>query len=107
MPALEQAPVRNEEDNSFRFDDIHEALQAFARGEFLMVMDDENRENEGDLIIAATHCTTEKMAWMIKHTRLVAINVRIIVTNCKKWLCLHISAVLTVEAASNPYDGRR
>lgn len=68
MPALEQVPVRNEEDNSFHFDDIHEGLQAFARGEFLMVMDDENRENEGDLIIAASHCTTEKMAWMIKHT---------------------------------------
>lgn len=31
-------------------------------------MDDENRENEGDLIIAASQCTTQKMAWMIKHT---------------------------------------
>jgi len=48
---------------------MEDALQAFARGEFLVVMDDEGRENEGDLIIAASHCTTEKMAWMIKHTR--------------------------------------
>jgi 3,4-dihydroxy 2-butanone 4-phosphate synthase len=48
-----------------------EALEAFAHGEFLVVMDDENRENEGDLIIAGAHCTTEKMAWMIKHTRSV------------------------------------
>jgi len=47
---------------------MEDALNAFARGEFLVVMDDEGRENEGDLIIAASHCTTEKMAWMIKHT---------------------------------------
>ena len=50
---------------------MDDALVAFAAGEFLVVMDDENRENEGDLIIAASHCTTEKMAWMIKHTRYV------------------------------------
>lgn len=50
---------------------MEDALAAFAAGEFLVVMDDENRENEGDLIIAANQCTTEKMAWMIKHTRYV------------------------------------
>jgi len=43
-------------------------LSAYAAGEFLVVMDDKDRENEGDLIIAAGQCTTEKMAWMIKHT---------------------------------------
>ncbi|KDQ50443.1 hypothetical protein JAAARDRAFT_42102 [Jaapia argillacea MUCL 33604] len=52
----------------FAFDSMEEALAAFGRGEFLVVMDDEGRENEGDLIIAASECTTEKMAWMIKHT---------------------------------------
>ena len=57
--------------SEFRCDSMEDALEAFARGEFLVVMDDENRENEGDLIIAASHCTTEKMAWMIKHTRCV------------------------------------
>ena len=56
---------------SFAFDSMEDALAAFTRGEFLVVMDDENRENEGDLIIAASFCTTEKMAWMIKHTRYV------------------------------------
>ena len=45
------------------------ALAAFKRGEFVVVMDDEDRENEGDLLIAASECTTEKMAWFIKHTR--------------------------------------
>ncbi|KAF9653307.1 3,4-dihydroxy-2-butanone 4-phosphate synthase [Thelephora ganbajun] len=54
--------------DEFKFDSMEDALEAFARGEFLVVMDDEDRENEGDLIIAASHCTTEKMAWMIKHT---------------------------------------
>lgn len=57
---------------SFAFDTVPEALEAFANGEFLVVMDDENREDEGDLIIAGSQCTTEKMAWMIKHTRFVA-----------------------------------
>jgi len=55
----------------FSFDSMEDALTAFAAGEFLVVMDDESRENEGDLIIAASQCTTEKMAWMIKHTRFV------------------------------------
>jgi len=52
----------------FTFDPIEDALAAFERGEFLVVMDDEGRENEGDLIIAASKITTEKMAWFIKHT---------------------------------------
>jgi 3,4-dihydroxy-2-butanone 4-phosphate synthase len=54
---------------SFTFDPMPEALQAFERGEFLLVMDDERRENEGDLIIAASKITTEKMAWFVKMTR--------------------------------------
>ncbi|KAJ2920580.1 hypothetical protein H1R20_g16515, partial [Candolleomyces eurysporus] len=64
---IKNAPQRT----SFSFDSMEDALAAFAAGEFLVVMDDENRENEGDLIIAASQCTTEKMAWMIKHTRYV------------------------------------
>lgn len=55
--------------NGFMFDSMEDALEAFARGEFLVVMDDESRENEGDLIIAAEKVTTEKMAWFIKMTR--------------------------------------
>ena len=55
----------------FAFDPIQDALVAFKRGEFLVVMDDERRENEGDLICAACMCTTEKKAWLIKHTRSV------------------------------------
>jgi 3,4-dihydroxy-2-butanone 4-phosphate synthase len=53
------------------FSPMDRALAAFARGEFVVVMDDEGRENEGDLLIAASECTTEKMAWFIKHTSCV------------------------------------
>ncbi|KAI0657906.1 3,4-dihydroxy-2-butanone 4-phosphate synthase [Cubamyces menziesii] len=58
------APARTQ----FAFDPIEDALAAFARGDFLVVMDDESRENEGDLIIAASAVSTQKMAWMIKYT---------------------------------------
>ncbi|KAK8849447.1 3,4-dihydroxy-2-butanone-4-phosphate synthase [Kwoniella newhampshirensis] len=52
----------------FVFDPILEAVDAIARGEFVVVMDDESRENEGDLVCAASKVTTEGMAWMIKWT---------------------------------------
>ena len=56
---------------AFAFDTVESAVAAVARGEFVVVMDDEGRENEGDLIIPAVGCSTEQMAWMIKHTRCV------------------------------------
>jgi 3,4-dihydroxy 2-butanone 4-phosphate synthase/GTP cyclohydrolase II len=48
--------------------DIPTALEAFARGEILVVVDDEDRENEGDLIMAAEHVTPEKIAFFLHHT---------------------------------------
>jgi len=54
--------------SEFAFDPIQDALAAFARGEPVVVMDDESRENEGDIIISASMCSTEAMAWIIKHT---------------------------------------
>ena len=47
---------------------VTEAIEAFAAGEIVIVTDDDDRENEGDLIIAASHCTPEKMAFIIRHT---------------------------------------
>ena len=44
------------------------AIQAFAHGEIVVVTDDGDRENEGDLIVAASLCTTEKMAFIIRNT---------------------------------------
>jgi len=47
---------------------IVEAIRAFERGEIVVVTDDDGRENEGDLIVAAVHCTPEKMAFIVRHT---------------------------------------
>src|SRR5438270_3005766 len=47
---------------------IPEVLKAFAAGEIVVVTDDDNREGEGDLIVAASLCTPEKMAFIIRHT---------------------------------------
>ena len=52
--------------------DIHQRIEAvvaaFARGEIVVVTDDDDRENEGDLFVAASLCTPEKMAFIIRHT---------------------------------------
>jgi 3,4-dihydroxy 2-butanone 4-phosphate synthase / GTP cyclohydrolase II len=47
---------------------IEEGLRAIAAGELVIVADDEDRENEGDLIMAAEKATPEKLAFMIRHT---------------------------------------
>ena len=47
---------------------VTEAVEAFRRGEMLVVTDDDDRENEGDLVVAAAHCTPEKMGFIIRHT---------------------------------------
>ena len=48
-------------------DNVNEAIEAFAAGEIVVVTDDDDRENEGDLVVAASHCTTEKMAFIIRN----------------------------------------
>ncbi len=47
---------------------VQAAVAAFARGELIIVADDDDRENEGDLFVAASLCTPEKMAFIIRHT---------------------------------------
>ncbi|MFQ5555322.1 MAG: 3,4-dihydroxy-2-butanone-4-phosphate synthase, partial [Acidimicrobiia bacterium] len=47
---------------------VDEAVEAIARGEFVLVVDDEDRENEGDLIFAAEKVTTDMVAFMVRHT---------------------------------------
>jgi 3,4-dihydroxy 2-butanone 4-phosphate synthase/GTP cyclohydrolase II len=47
---------------------IPEALTRYASGEFLIVVDDLDRENEGDLMLLATQATPEKVAFMVTHT---------------------------------------
>src|SRR3954465_12888715 len=48
--------------------DVEVALIALAKGEFVVVADDDCRENEGDLIIAAARVTPSKLAFMLRHT---------------------------------------
>src|SRR3984957_20271279 len=47
---------------------VESTAAAFARGEIGVVPDDDDRENEGDLFVAASMCTPEKMAFIIRHT---------------------------------------
>jgi 3,4-dihydroxy 2-butanone 4-phosphate synthase / GTP cyclohydrolase II len=44
------------------------AIAAFKRGEIVVVADDDDRENEGDLFVAAQLCSPEKMAFLVRHT---------------------------------------
>jgi 3,4-dihydroxy 2-butanone 4-phosphate synthase/GTP cyclohydrolase II len=47
---------------------LESVIEAFARGDIVVVSDDDDRENEGDLFVAASLCTPEKMAFIIRHT---------------------------------------
>ncbi|WP_062212303.1 3,4-dihydroxy-2-butanone-4-phosphate synthase [Aureimonas sp. AU12] len=51
-----------------QLDRIEDAIKAIAAGELVVVVDDTDRENEGDLIMAASKATPETMAFMIRHT---------------------------------------
>mgnify|MGYP000786163698 CR=1 FL=1 len=53
----------------FKINTVEEAIDDFREGKFVIVVDDEDRENEGDLIIAAEMITTEKVNFMLKHAR--------------------------------------
>lgn len=44
------------------------AIEAFKQGAMLVVTDDDDRENEGDLFVAAEHCTNEAMGFIVRHT---------------------------------------
>lgn len=54
---------------NIKLDRIEDALEDFRQGKFVMVVDDEDRENEGDLIIAAEKITPEDVNFMLKNAR--------------------------------------
>ncbi|MCM1021920.1 MAG: bifunctional 3,4-dihydroxy-2-butanone-4-phosphate synthase/GTP cyclohydrolase II [Muribaculum sp.] len=56
-------------DDKIKLDSIEEALADFKEGKFVIVVDDEDRENEGDLIIAAEKITPEQVNFMLKNAR--------------------------------------
>lgn len=55
--------------NDIRLDSIEDALEDFRNGKFVIVVDDENRENEGDLIVAAEKVTEDHVNFMISNAR--------------------------------------
>ena len=56
------------DDNKVEFDSIESAIEEFKAGKALVVVDDEDRENEGDLVFAGALITTESMNFMMKNT---------------------------------------
>ena len=62
---------------------IEEAIADFREGKFVIVVDDEDRENEGDLIVAAEKITPEQVNFMLKHARGV-LCAPITISRCKE-----------------------
>lgn len=61
-------PDGDPDGSQIRLDSVAEAIARVAAGEAVVVVDDENRENEGDLIFAASRATPALMGFMIRHT---------------------------------------
>ena len=74
MPVLHKdegaRPLATDPKESYCFGkaSVEAAIAAVGRGELVVVVDDEDRENEGDLIMAAEMATKESIAFMIKYT---------------------------------------
>ncbi|MCR4772873.1 MAG: bifunctional 3,4-dihydroxy-2-butanone-4-phosphate synthase/GTP cyclohydrolase II [Prevotella sp.] len=69
--------------NDFKISSIEDALKDFKEGKFVIVVDDEDRENEGDLITAAEMITPEKVNFMLKNARGV-LCVPITISRCEE-----------------------
>jgi 3,4-dihydroxy 2-butanone 4-phosphate synthase/GTP cyclohydrolase II len=71
MTAIEDHPTLDAAEGRLRstkLATIADAVAAFARGDIIVVVDDEDRENEGDLIMAAQFATAEKLAFFVRYT---------------------------------------
>ena len=55
-------------DAATMFNTVEDAVKAIAAGEMIIVVDDADRENEGDLVMAASRATVEQIAFIIRHT---------------------------------------
>ncbi|HEX9375712.1 MAG TPA: bifunctional 3,4-dihydroxy-2-butanone-4-phosphate synthase/GTP cyclohydrolase II [Actinomycetota bacterium] len=60
--------MTEDQDRSGVFDSIEDAVEDIKRGQMVIVVDDADRENEGDLILAASTITPEAIAFMVRHT---------------------------------------
>jgi 3,4-dihydroxy 2-butanone 4-phosphate synthase/GTP cyclohydrolase II len=70
------------------YNTIPEALEALRAGKVILVIDDPDRENEGDLICAAEHATTE--------------NVNLMASKAKGLICMPMSRAFTEKLALHP-----
>ncbi len=61
--------MTNSAETDYRFATVDEALAEIAAGRMVVVIDDEDRENEGDLVMAAEHVTPEAINFMAKYAR--------------------------------------
>ncbi|MDR2178719.1 MAG: bifunctional 3,4-dihydroxy-2-butanone-4-phosphate synthase/GTP cyclohydrolase II [Synergistaceae bacterium] len=58
-----------ERNDGFQFAPIEDAIEDIRQGRMVLVVDDESRENEGDLIMAAVHATTDQVNFMARYAR--------------------------------------
>ena len=77
---------------------VEDAIAAFARGELVIVTDDGDREDEGDLLVAASLCTPEKMAFIIRHTSGIVLGAQILKD-------LGISSIKLLTSGEHRYVG--
>ncbi len=65
---MSREPLERQGTGASAFASIEDAVAAMARGEIIVVVDDEDRENEGDLIMAAEAATPETITFFVRHT---------------------------------------
>jgi 3,4-dihydroxy 2-butanone 4-phosphate synthase/GTP cyclohydrolase II len=65
---MSREPLEQQGEDDSVFASIEDAVAAMARGEIIVVVDDEDRENEGDLIMAAEAATPEAITFFVRHT---------------------------------------
>ena len=87
--------------DNIKLDRIEDAIDDFRKGEFVIVVDDEDRENEGDLIIAAEKITLEKVNFMLKHARGV-LCAPIPISRCKE-LELDVQVATNTSMLGTPF----
>ncbi len=65
---MAQTPAGTGPQTAGQLERVERAVAGFSRGQFVIVFDDESRENEGDLMVAAEHTDHKAMAYMLAHT---------------------------------------
>jgi 3,4-dihydroxy 2-butanone 4-phosphate synthase/GTP cyclohydrolase II len=65
---VQPGDFQQDDDMTTKLDSVDAAIKAIAEGQMVVVVDDDDRENEGDLICAAARMQPEQMAFMVRHT---------------------------------------